>query len=357
MGDFEKDFFIVATYPYNFCWTYSNKTTNTELYNFKYKNGYISSYDEGLYLKIDNFNISFVSNIEEASKVILELTNIATNFRIKYDNKYLRHKYGLLHCEKDDNSKIFKSDSTWIFIENKINPEHTFVIARYKEDVNWTRYLPGKVIIYNKTGDLYINNTRGNIEIKNLDNLGREGYTYLYYIIENYDKLKERTTFLQGYPFDHSHDLLELACMEKDYEDVQSLSAWNHYINDSRVAPNLRVINSNIKYLNGARYTLYPMNIFGDFLHEVDPFWPATINKYKYNKDPIRYFLEKCNMKDKITGNFYMAMCALFSAKKENIKKNTLQNYKDIMKELLVSNSQGGFEVYILERIWYALMI
>jgi hypothetical protein len=350
-----KSFFIVAKFPFNFSWDYSNKLTDNDVCAFLIKNDIILSYDEKVALKIVDNNIFFTDNIFEASKVTLELDLITTHNRIKIGNKYIRHKYGMLFCEIDDGTELFKSDSIWNFIPNDIDIDHTFVVARYKEDVNWTRYLPGKVIIYNKGGDnFYINNLRNNISTISLPNLGREGHTYLHHIIENYDCLTKRVTFLQGNPFEHSPDLLELCCMSKDFDDVQSLSSW--YKNDKEDIPSKNIINLNLKYLNGARFAQYPINIIGDFVQWKDPFWEYGINKYSYNKDPIRYFLEKCDMKEKINSNFYMSIAALFSCKKENIQTNSLENYKNIMKELLSSDQQGGFEVYILERIWYPLM-
>lgn len=72
------------------------------------------------------------------------------------------------------------------------------VIARYSEDIEWSKEYD--TVIYNK----------GTSPIKNsiiLPNVGREGHTYLWYIIKNYKKLDKYTCFLQGNPFDHSPHL------------------------------------------------------------------------------------------------------------------------------------------------------
>ena len=59
------------------------------------------------------------------------------------------------------------------------------VVARYNEDVNWLKKVPKNIniILYNKGKD--------DIQFKfiKLDNIGRESHTYLYHIINNYDKL------------------------------------------------------------------------------------------------------------------------------------------------------------------------
>lgn len=88
------------------------------------------------------------------------------------------------------------------------------IVARYNEDVEWTKQFPN-VIIYNK-GDKLGN---GYNEIF-LNNVGREGHTYYKYICDNYENLAEHTIFLQGRPFDHSPNII---------------SNLNKYINDKNL--------------------------------------------------------------------------------------------------------------------------
>jgi len=76
------------------------------------------------------------------------------------------------------------------------------VIARYNEDVEWTKQFPN-VIIYNK--GISIGNGYNEVLLKNV---GREGHSYYKYICDNYDNLSDYTIFLQGMPFDHSPNLI-----------------------------------------------------------------------------------------------------------------------------------------------------
>jgi hypothetical protein len=76
------------------------------------------------------------------------------------------------------------------------------IVARYNEDIEWTKQFPN-VIIYNKGNDI--------LGLSNeivLNNVGREGHTYYKYICENYDLLDDYTIFLQGNPFDHSSNII-----------------------------------------------------------------------------------------------------------------------------------------------------
>jgi Protein of unknown function (DUF3431) len=78
------------------------------------------------------------------------------------------------------------------------------VVARYNEDVEWTKQFKN-VIIYNK-GEPLPDSYETVIPLKNV---GREGHTYYQYIYENYDNLAEYTVFLQGNPFDHSPNIID----------------------------------------------------------------------------------------------------------------------------------------------------
>ena len=66
-------------------------------------------------------------------------------------------------------------------------------------------------IIYNKGGPI-----PGTIS---LPNVGREGHTYIYHILSNYENLDDYTVFLQGNPFDHTRDLFKIL---KEFEELQS---------------------------------------------------------------------------------------------------------------------------------------
>ena len=72
------------------------------------------------------------------------------------------------------------------------------IISQYQENVNWTEDLKIPIIIYNKFND------------KDLPNIGRDLHTYAHYIAANYDTLADLTFFLQGNPFDHCKNILQI---------------------------------------------------------------------------------------------------------------------------------------------------
>lgn len=79
-----------------------------------------------------------------------------------------------------------------------------FIVARYNEDVSWTKNLKN-VFICNKGERL-----EEDYNQIMMDNVGREGHTYYKYIIDNYDNLDDYIVFLQGNPFDHSPNLFHI---------------------------------------------------------------------------------------------------------------------------------------------------
>ena len=83
------------------------------------------------------------------------------------------------------------------------------IISRYKEDLGWEENYTS--IIYNKGGPIP--------STISLPNVGREGHTYIYHILSNYENLDDYTVFLQGNPFDHTRDLFKIL---KEFEELQS---------------------------------------------------------------------------------------------------------------------------------------
>ena len=70
------------------------------------------------------------------------------------------------------------------------------VISKYNEDISWTSKIKHKITIYDKSENPISNSIP-------LENIGREGNTFLYHISNNYNCLADTTIFLQASLFDH----------------------------------------------------------------------------------------------------------------------------------------------------------
>jgi len=83
------------------------------------------------------------------------------------------------------------------------------IISKFKEDISWVEELKCDYVVYNKDNGLneyddYVINSNS----IDLCNVGREGHTYLFHIIKNYDNLKNFEIFVHGDPFVHFKDFL-----------------------------------------------------------------------------------------------------------------------------------------------------
>lgn len=84
------------------------------------------------------------------------------------------------------------------------------VVSRYKEDCSWVKNISkdmDHVYIYNKGERIDIKFDK-NVSIEDLPNVGREAHTWAYHFFNNYNNLADNTFLLQGYPFDHSMDII-----------------------------------------------------------------------------------------------------------------------------------------------------
>jgi len=135
--------------------------------------------------------------------------------------------------------------------------EFSIVVSRYNEDVHWTKSFGKNCIIYNKgNADLdYIDNEL----IIPLDNVGKEGGTYIKHIIDNYDNLSNHIAFLQGHPFDHidmynqkksEQFLSDILNETKDY-DFKYISQWMVQVYEHDIS----------KYTSGLLNTPIPLGL------------------------------------------------------------------------------------------------
>jgi hypothetical protein len=121
----------------------------------------------------------------------------------------------------------------------------SIVVARYTEDISWTEQFPfANVLIYNKGESLLETGTNKKYNEILLENVGREGHTYYKYIYDNYDQLADYTIFLQGFPFDHSPNIIENI---------------NKYINDANLHIGFEFLSEQILECNllGCKYHGY----------------------------------------------------------------------------------------------------
>jgi hypothetical protein len=329
------------------------------------------------YLSYNGNNISF-SPVKKNSNWVLEKTEGDSMFYIRastplqYGEKYLGcpNRNNRLYLYTTNNRftqwKIVKNDSfhSIKYAGDKFNPaDISLVIARHNEDVQWVTPYNDIACIYNKGRD----NIKGVVDrIVPLENIGREGHTYLYHIIDNYDKLTEKTIFLQGDPFTHNNTILYGI---DNYDRMDALQPMGLVYIRERNIPPPDVLEKNTKRTPyGLHYSVLKItdnceyhtdNAFKDKgLEDLVVNYKRT---YRFN-DRIKYrlpeisivsnFLNRCKLEKKRLTVYPMTFCALFSVSKDIIQRNSIEAYFNISSELTDKHMQGGENGYVLERLW-----
>ncbi len=96
---------------------------------------------------------------------------------------------------------------------------HKIVCARYNENIDWLKPYSNKTIVYNK-GKCDFDESNFYL-VKHVSNLGREGGTFLDYIIEYYSELPDFILFVQGKPFDHVY----AGMIKKSFEKIKNIQS------------------------------------------------------------------------------------------------------------------------------------
>jgi hypothetical protein len=172
-----------------------------------------------------------------------------------------------------------------------------------------------KVMVYNKSG--YEITLKNNSIQKHLNNIGREGETYLNHIINNYNNLSEYTIFIQDDTNNH------IPCYTK------FISFCNNIIN------------------NKQQFALYPSN-----WREGSGVIRRTIINGTHDlhtlpsKDSIKICCEKHSIY--LPKWYTTETCAFFICHKNSIL-NHKKNFYIKLREWLLSEHKNGF---VLEHIW-----
>jgi len=128
--------------------------------------------------------------------------------------------------------------------------DYEIVIAHYNEKLDWVAPIANHSRIYHKGTDIQ----PPTLHVKaweRLPNVGRESHTYLYHIINNYEKLPEVTVFVQGeglsrFCFDSFKNILyniqnNVACKvfdrNNDWGKIRHIEKWLEELNSGKMRP------------------------------------------------------------------------------------------------------------------------
>lgn len=300
---------------------------------------------------------------------------IRSSTPLAYGEKYLgcpnRNNRLYLYTTKNRFTRwrITKKDDlhTIEYAGEKFNPDEvSLIVARYMEDVHWVSPYNDIAYIYNKGR----NDISGIIErIIPLENIGREGHTYLNHIINNYSELRARNIFVQGCPFTHNNTILYGIDNYDQLEEMQPLGLV--YLRDLNIPPPEITERCTTKTVFGLEYMVLKINDTCEY-HSDNAFVDNGImelianykntyklherKKYKLPEIPITCnFLDRCKYHKPRQQTYMMTFSGLFSVSNDVIYKNSVETYFNICTELTDKDPQGGENGYILERLWLYL--
>ena len=185
-----------------------------------------------------------------------------------------------------------------------------YVVAKYKENIDWTKNLDN-VIIYDK------NNST-------LPNVGRESHTYIHHIITNWENLADITVFLQGHPHDHTNKMNLDNFLKKCIEEAKVSNCSQNFTINKQWA------DSGSSYEN-----LLKLNrIVDNYDLNLNDFFYKYIGK-EYNND-IKWYIG-----------------AQFAVTKETIHKISKEKWQELL--ISLEYSINPITGHYMERMWYEL--
>lgn len=189
------------------------------------------------------------------------------------------------------------------------------VIARYKEDISWI----DSIIDKNFDINIHVYNKHKGENL--LPNVGREGHTYVYHIIDKYHDLRD-TIFLQGNPFDFDHEFPK-GTIKKFIVD---------YFNEDKKELDFFSFNSNAYYVDKNGYpTRRSVPI------------------------PVGAFYEKIFGEKSSPEVFEFNAGACFFVSKKAMQNICLEKYQVMLDSL--SHCKSPVEGHCLERMWRTIFL
>jgi len=236
-----------------------------------------------------------------------------------------------------------------------------------EEKLWWTQNTDIPILVYNK-GTKNLSSKFSHLETIKIENIGREEYVYIKYIVDNYNNLPNRVIFTQALPLDHSPDFIKLLNQTENFSPVQPLSFYY-----DKYVPGLQLL------ILSKRFFLNNCKIHIEFFDEdLKKYYSPTGKTYYFpggslqsnlNLDQTFYkFLgtnvnlrtkmhQLCGIETRqILGHDLTPMChaALFSVTKEKILAKPKEFYENLLSlstEMHYRIEQKAFS-WIMEMMW-----
>ncbi len=238
------------------------------------------------------------------------------------------------------------------------------VIARYAEDLGWVTQIPPEfsVHLYNKGAPVTSPTVLARLDrLTDCENTGRESGTYLRHIAEMGAPSDGYVVFVQGDPFEHSPDFIQLLRAWTQWDDVQPLS-WRWKLKRD-IPPTPILQRETGHFVNGLRVRpeIFSLQNWGPLgFYDVGTLWLDTtyrsIHRMPEGTSIASHFLRKCGCNAlaaqadaHLLGRFSYG--AVFAARQSRLV--ALQGpCLDLLRMAALNHQVYG---YVLERLWLHL--
>jgi len=206
-----------------------------------------------------------------------------------------------------------------------VETEHYFCISYFDGELDWIKNLnKSNYIVYNKSKEKLEQNINS-IKVKNV---GYNIYSYLYFIIENYENLPETIVFCKNNIFTRHIEISTFINLLK--RNIFTCLEENHNINNFPIS-----VNFSDNSFNEINSSWYKYEYSRKYFHDFNDFY-----KYIFNSINIPLFLR-------------YAPGANYIVPKNNILLRSKIFYKNLLK--FVSHSQYSCESHFIERSLYLI--
>ncbi|KAL8803813.1 MAG: hypothetical protein Q9182_002945 [Xanthomendoza sp. 2 TL-2023] len=206
------------------------------------------------------------------------------------------------------------------------------VVGHYNEDLSWLKEKSAECCIYSKGGP--DNAPAPPFRFTSLPNIGREGHTFLYHIVNNFDTLADVTLFVQGRIDDH----VDLTLSEMKERALET---------------------------SPGQVTTYPFRELELFDHwegipwEQYPCWKrwSSMESQKMKDTPLQLFQEYVSLTERVPVAVGFAPGAIFAVRKETIEQHSKAFYARLLDKMFLGemahvNPETG---HYMERFWLAM--
>ncbi|KAL8892181.1 MAG: hypothetical protein Q9192_005649 [Flavoplaca navasiana] len=206
------------------------------------------------------------------------------------------------------------------------------VVSHYNEDLDWLKQHSDECCIYSKGGER--NAPEPPLTFTPLPNIGREGHTFLYHIVNHYENLAEVTLFVQGRIDDH----VDVTVTEMKAKALTT-------------APE--------------QVTTYPFRELELFEHwegipwEKYPCWKrwSSMAMQKMQETPLELFQKYISEDDRVPVAIGFAPGAIFAVNKKTIMRHSKAFYQRLLHKMFLGemahvNPETG---HYMERFWLGL--